>query len=77
MSCLVVLIKCVGTPEHAVAVRTWIFLVSLMKLVFVSFPVKLPLELSVAAGVRVSNGNGLLGSLKSCTKEHDANAWLK
>ena len=56
MSCLVVLVEGVGPPKHAIAVRTWILLVPFMKFVFVSFPVKLPLELGIAATIKVSKG---------------------
>jgi hypothetical protein len=46
----VVLIKGVGAPKDAVAVRTRVALVSLVKLVFVPLPVKLSLKRNIAKG---------------------------
>jgi hypothetical protein len=50
---LVVLVEGVGTPKKAVTVRTWVSLVSLVKFVFVAFPVELALKGDVAEGAPV------------------------
>jgi hypothetical protein len=57
VTCLVMLVERVCSPEHAVAVWARVLFVSLMKLVFMPFPVEFPLELSVTAKLSVSSWN--------------------
>lgn len=45
---LVMLVKRVGAPEYAVAIRAWVALVSLVEFVLVPLPVELALETDVA-----------------------------
>lgn len=56
MTRLVVLIEGVGTPEHTIAVGTRVLLVTLVKLILMSLPVKLPLEFGVTTKSLVSKG---------------------
>lgn len=59
MTCLVVLIESVGTPEDPIAVGTRVLLVTLVELILVPLPVKFPLELGVTPKSMVSNaGSG-------------------
>lgn len=56
VTCLVMLVERVCSPEHAVAVWARVLLVPLMELVFMPFPVEFPLELSVTGCAPVSPG---------------------
>lgn len=71
MTCLVVLIEGVGTPKDAVTVGTRVLLVTLVELILVSLPVKLPFELGVTSKSMVSNvglGPPELRPLACCCK---------
>lgn len=71
MTCLVVLIEGVGTPEDPIAVGTRVLLVPLVELILVSLPVKLSFELGVTPKSMVSNvglGTPELQPLICCCK---------
>lgn len=71
VTCLVVLIEGVGAPEDAIAVGTRVLLVTLVELILVSLPVKLPFELGVTSRSMVSNvglGTQELRPLACCCK---------